>query len=251
MQTRLIRVVPDKENWAARGNRIVRQHPAKFAVVVGATPVIAISAIPTAATLTGAAVLSIVADLWFGDDKIKRIPVKASLGLRGPEGEALEVNRVYAFHPDRSRESLVIPASSFHSVVISEQIAHLVAFIRSMVAAQEIRISVISENGAAVAVAGPAQATDLNIRANASSARHHSVDLRYEQPEIIPAEAVPFWMKSFPEIVAAFHGASKGSVARSVSIDSRFGLSASLAKSAGMDTNWLGRQRFDIEAKFG
>ena len=251
MQTRLIEVVPDKESWPAWGSRLIRQHPAKTAAAIIATPIVAISAIPTAATLTGVVVVSAIADLWLGNDKIKRIHAGDALVLRDPEGEAPEANRIYALHPDRSRESLVIPASSFHSLIIGEQIAHLVAFIRGTVAAQEIRISVFSENGATVAVAGPAQANDLNIKAHAGSVRHHSVDLRYEQPEIIQRDGVPFWMKSFPEVVAAFHGASKGSVARSVSIDTSFGLSASLAKSAGIDTNWLGRQRFDIEAKFG
>lgn len=145
----------------------------------------------------------------------------------------------------------VIPASSFHNQIVGEQIAHLVAFIRGTVAAREIKISVFSESGASVAVTGRAQRSDLNIEAHAGSARHHSVELRYEQAEIVPSDSVPFWMKSFPEVVAAFHAASKGSVTRSVSIDTSFGLSASLAKSAGIDTNWLGRQRFDIEIKFG
>jgi len=251
MQTRLIEIVPDSESWPAWGSRIVKQHPLKTVAVAVATPIVAIAAIPTAATLAGTAVVSVLGDLWLGEDRIKRVDAKNALVLHDPEGDAPEANRIYAFHPDRSRANLVIPAASFHSQIVGEQIADLVAFIRSTVAAREIRISVYSENGASVAVSGSPQVEDLEIKAHANSSRHHSVDARYDMPEIIPISDLPFWMKSFPEMVAAFHGASKGSVARSVLVDTSFGLSASLAKSAGIDVNWLGRQRFDVEAKFG
>ncbi|MFC3672784.1 hypothetical protein [Novosphingobium pokkalii] len=251
MQTRLIEVVPDMESWPAWGARLIRKNPAKTIALASATPIVAVAAIPTAATLTGVAVVSVIADLWLSDEKIKRVQIKDALALRDPNGDAPETNRIYAFHPDRSRETLVIQAASFHSQIIGEQIAHLVAFIRSTVAAREIKISVFSENGATVAVTGPVQAEDLNIKAHAGSARHHSVELRYDEPEIVPSNGLPFWMKAFPEVVAAFYGATKGSVNRSVLIDTSFGLSASLAKSAGIDTNWLGRQRFAIDAKFG
>ena len=233
------------------GARLIRKNPAKTAAAISATPIIAIGAIPTAATLTGVLIASTVADLWLGDEKIKQFQIEDALALRDPDGDAPETNRIYALNPDRSRETLIIPAALFHGQIIGEQIAHLVAFIRSTVAAQEIKIIVSSENGATVAVTGPVQADDLNIKAHAGSARHHSVELRYDEPEIVPSNGLPFWIKAFPEVVAAFHGATKGSVNRSVVVDTSFGLSASLAKSAGIDTNWLGRQRFAIDVKFG
>lgn len=251
MHTRLIEVIPDREGWVAWGTRLVRTNPAKAAAAIAATPIVAVAAIPTAATLGTVAVASVVADLYLGDKQIKQVPVKEVAALRDPDGEIPGVNEIYAFHPDRSRERLVIPASTFHSVIISEQIADLVAYIRATVAAKEIRIGVYSENGAKMAVSAPVKANDLEIQAHAGSTRHHSVELRYEEPEVIAIEGIPFWMRAFPEVVAAFQGATRGSVTRSVSVDTSFGLSASLAKAAGMDANWLGRQRFEIEARFG
>lgn len=251
VHTRLIEVTPDQESWAAWGTRLVRTNPGKTVAAVVATPIVAAATIPTAATLGTVAVASIVADLYFGGKQIKQVPVRDVAVLRDPDGEVPTVNEIYAFHPDRSRERLVIPASTFHNLIIGEQIADLVAYIRSTVRAKEIRIGVYSENGAKMAVSAPLKASDLEIQAHAGSTRHHSVELRYEDPKVIAIEGMPFWMGAFPEVVAAFRGATRGSVTRSVSVDTSFGLTASLAKAAGMDANWLGRQRFEIEASFG
>lgn len=251
MYTRLIEVRPDQESWAAWGTRLVRTNRVKTVAAVVATPIVAVAAIPTAATLGTVAVASVLADLYLGDKQIKQVPVRDVAVLRDPDGEIPNVNEIYAFHPDRSRERLVIPASTFHSLIIGEQIADLVAYIRATVAAKEIRIGVYSENGAKMAVSAPVKASDLEIQAHAGSTRHHSVELRYEDPEVVAINGTPFWMRAFPEVVASFHGATRGSVTRSVSVDTSFGLTASLAKAAGMDANWPGRQRFEIEATFG
>ncbi len=45
-------------------------------------------------------------------------------------------------------------------------------------------------------------------------------------------------------------GAKKGPVKRSVSVDTTFGLSASLAEQAGIDASWLGKHSFNVQASF-
>lgn len=119
MQTRLIEVMPDEESWTARGTRAVRTHPLKAAAIVGAVPIVAFAAIPTAFTLVGTAVASIMGDLWLGGRHVEQVPLKNASLLRGPDGDPPISNQIYAFHPDRSLETLIIPASAFHSFIVS------------------------------------------------------------------------------------------------------------------------------------
>lgn len=254
MQTHLIKIVPDpepsseEENWTDWATRNVKENGWKAA---GAA-LIAAPIIPAGigAVAVGAGLVSGVQNgiAWLRrTDSIQKIELSTAISLHDGQNKPLQVDQVYAVHPDETRPNLVIVASEFHNVIVGEQIADLVNFIRSSVRANSIKIDVESERQGS---ASGGFLSRFSFKAEASSRKHHSVDLEYDDPSIVPSSAKLFWLHLFPEVIAAFQGAQRGSVRRSVSIDTTFGVSAALAKHAGIDTSWLGRQRFEVAAKF-
>lgn len=252
MQTRLIEIIPDvvetQEGWGDWATRNVKENgwkAAGAAVVVSPILPVGIGAVAVGAGLVSGVQNGVA---WLrGTDTVEKLEYSKAQALRDEQGLPVQVSRTYAFHPDEARLNLVVSASEFHNLIIGEQIADLVSFIRSSVRAESIDIEVEAEK------AGKAAGGFLShftFKAEGGVAKHHSVQLRYDDPEIIAAEERPFWLRLFPEITAAFKGAQKGCVKRSVSVDTSFGLSASGAKQAGIDLSWLGKQKFNIEAKF-
>lgn len=256
MQTRLVKIVPDNVGWLEKSWNLAKKHPGKAAGVVVATPFL----IPLEAVLatggllvggTTALVVGAAKELFFVPEQIEKIESSKASNLLDREGTPVTANRIYARHPNIARSNVVIPSEIFHSSMIAEQIADLVGYIRSVVAARRISISVYSESGAALKAESVVQSGKAGIKGHVGSVRHHSVDLKYDHPIIVPVSTSLFWLRSFPEIEAAFNGARSGRIERNVSVDTTFGLSASLAKVAGIDMSWLGKQRFEIEAEFG
>lgn len=256
MQTRLVKVVPDNVGWLEWGWDLAKKHPGKAAGLVVAAPF----ALPLeAAVLTGglflggvtALVVGAAGELVQSPEQIEKIEFAKASKLLDREGTPVAVNKIYARHPNVARSNVVVPSEIFHSSMVAEQIADLVSYIRSVVAARRISISVYSESGSALKAQAVVQSGEAGVRGHLGSARHHSVSLNYDHPIIVPVSTSLFWLRSFPEIEAAFNGARSGRIERNVSIDTTFGLSASLAKMAGIDVNWLGKQRFEIEAEFG
>jgi len=251
VHTKLIEIVPDitvtEENWADWATRNVKENGWKVAgAAVVAAPVIPVG---VGAIAVGAGLVSGIQNgvAWMrGSEKIDKLEFSKSEDLRDEHGMPVQINRIYAFHPDEARQKLVIIASEFHNVVISEQIADLVSFIRGSVRAVSIYITVESERKGKVG----GLLSRFSFKAEGSVAKHHSVELHYDDPEILPSTERPYWLCLFPEVVAAFRGAQKGSIKRSVSVDTTFGLNSSLAEQAGIDFDWLGRQKFNVEARF-
>lgn len=252
MQTRLIEIIPDvveaEEGWADWATRNLKENNWKAAGAAFAIrPIIPVG---VGAVAVGAGLVSGVQNgvaRLRGTDAVEKLEYSKAEALRDEQGLPVQLNRTYAFHPDETRLNYVISASELHDLVVSEQIADLVSFIRSSVRAVSIEISVESERSGK-AVGGFLSL--LKIKAEGGVAKHYSVRLRYSDPEVITSEERPFWLRLFPEIVAAFKDARKGCIKRTVSVDTSFGLSASVAKRAGIDLGWLGKQKFNIEAKF-
>jgi hypothetical protein len=252
LQTHLVEIVADsdetEESWADWATRHVKDNGWKAA---GAAVVVA-PIIPAGigAVAVGAGLVSGVQNgiAWLrGSDSIQKIELSRSTTLHDEHGQPVQLGHIYAVHPDEARATLLIAAPDFHSTMVGEQIADLVSFIRSAVRAESIFIEVESE---ASGSAGGSFWSRFTLKGEAGVAKHHSVELDYVEPDIVPMAADPFWLRMFPEIAAAFQGAKRGAIKRSVSVDTTFGLSASLAEQAGIDGRWLGKQKFNIRAKF-
>lgn len=252
VQTQLIEIVADvtvsEESWADWATRNVKENGWKVAgAAVVAAPVIPVG---VGAIAVGAGLVSGVQNgfAWLrGSDTIEKIEFSKSTSLHDEHGLPVQPNQIYAIHPDETRANLVIVASEFHNVIVSEQIADLVCFIRGAVRAASINIEVESERNGKISSSFFSR---FSLNAEGGVAKHHSVELKYDEPEIVAPTEQPFWLCLFPEIVAAFRGAKRGSVKRSVSVDTTFGLNTSLAEQAGIDLNWLGKQKFVVEARF-
>ncbi len=254
MQTHLIEIVADvavtepEENWGDWAYRNVKENGWKAA---GAA-IIAAPIVPTAvgATLVGAGLVSGVQNgvAWLrGSDTIEKVELGKAGALHDEQGQSVQVEKTYAVHPDEARSNLVILASEFYNVIVAEQIADLVAFIRGAVRAESIKIEVVSEKAGE---GGFLSNLGFGVKAKGGVTKQHSVELHYDEPEVVPLAEPPFWLRLFPEIKASVRAAQKGTMKRSMSVDTTFGMTASTAKQAGIDVSWLGRQRFDIEAKF-
>ena len=251
MQTRLVEIIPDievaEENWTDWATRNVKENGWKAAgVAVVAAPIIPAG---VGAMAVGAGLVSGIQNgiTWLrGTDTIAKIEVSKASGLRDAQGLPVQAHQIYAIHPDDARANLVVVASEFHDLIVREQIADLVAFIRSAVRALSIKISVESEKkGSASGLF-----SRFSLKADGGVVKHHSVELEYEEPEVVNIVDQPFWLCQFPEIVAAFKGAQRGTMKRNLSVDTTFGFTSSLAEQAGIDLIWLGKQRFVVEVKF-
>ena len=252
MQTHLVEIVPDptsaEESWADWATRNVKENGWKAAsAAVVAAPIIPVG---VGAIAVGAGLVSGVQNgvAWLrGSDTIQKIEFSKARELLSEQGLPVRLNQVYAVHPDEARSNLIILASEFHNVIIAEQIADLVGFIRNAVRAVSINIEVESERNASVNLGFLSR---FSFKAAEGIAKHHSVELRYDDPELVQLPSQPYWLRLFPEIIAAFRGAKRGSVKRTVSVDTTFGITASNAKQAGIDLSWLGKQRFNVSVSF-
>lgn len=254
MQTRLIQIISDtqpgeeEEGWAEWATRGVKENGWKVAgAAIIATPVLpaAMGSIAVGAGLVSGVQNGVA---WLnGSDEIRKIPLSEAKELRDEHDLPLQVDEYYALHPDESRQNVVILASDFHNVIVGEQIADLVTFIRGSVCAREIRIEVESERSGKL---GGSFLSRFSLKAGGGVTKHHSVELSYDDPEVVPMHSEPYWLHLFPEIITAFRGAKKGSIKRSVSVDTTFGLKSSVASKAGIDGDWLGRQKFIVHAQF-
>jgi hypothetical protein len=252
MQTHLVEIIEDvtvaEESWASWATRNVKENGWKVAgAAVIVSPIIPVG---VGAVAVGAGLVSGVQNgvaWWRGSDAIEKREVSNAAALQDERGLPVQIAQIYAIHPDDSRPNLAIIASEFHNVIVSEQIADLVSFIRGAVRALSIHIEVESEGSGKI---GGGLLSRFSVTAEGGVTKHHSVELRYDDPEVVVCAEQPFWLCLFPEIVAAFRGAQKGSIKRIVSVDTTFGLNATVAEKAGIDTSWLGRQRFIVEASF-
>ena len=253
MKTQLVRIVQDKEGWIDWAVRQVKENPGKSAAAaaVGA-PFLAFE-LPVALA-SGAAIAGggLVWDWWTGSDRIEQIPLSKAIALQDRDGHALKVDQIYAHHPlRRTFPSTVIAADQFHSQMISDQMADIARFLKAHVLLKELRITVSSANGAKLDGTATSGAKDLGIRAHMNSSLHHELFQVEENPVIVPYEFEPYWMTEFPEIRAAVAHSSKGSMTRTIGIDTSFGLTASVAQQAGINADWLSKQLFKVEATYG
>ena len=256
MRTKLVKIVPDTVGWGEWLWDKAKNNPGRAAGLV----VAASFAIPLEATvLFGGALIGGITALTVGavsefvtsPDQFEKLPLKEAYALRDIEGVPISVNQMYARHPNLDYNNVVLLAENFHSRVIAEQIADLISYIRSVVAAKYINIAVYAESGAHLDATGLTKVGNVSVQGHSGTARHHSAENSYAQQIIVPATRSLFWMRNFPEVQAALIGSKEGSFTRSVKVDTTFGLSASLAKVAGIDINWLGKQRFVIRVDYG
>jgi hypothetical protein len=188
---------------------------------------------------------------------ITEVEVKSVRRLRDERGQNLMAGGTYAAHPmsaigNKRLRNQYINATAFHDHIISEQISHIAAYLRSKVPLRSLFIDVISEQSGKVYGVIPTSHGVIKGGVQASSGRDHSYSLELHDPVIQPASAGElFWMRLFPEIVSGIEGATGGRVTRSSKVSTSFGLQLDIAKSAGIDASWLQSRVFRIEASFG
>jgi hypothetical protein len=145
-----------------------------------------------------------------------------------------------------------INAAAFHDHIISEQMAHIAAYLRSKVPLRTLAIDVIAEQTGKVYGVVPTAKGKLSGGAEAASERCHSYFLELHDPIVQPpAAGEHFWMRLFPEIASGIEGATGGRLSRSSKVSTSFGLQLDIAKAAGIDARWLQNRIFRIEATFG
>ena len=253
VETKLLRVVQDKEGWGEWAWRLISENPGKAIV---AAPVVAGFAILDApVALAGGAVvggLGAAYDWWTGTDRIDEMPASKALTLQDENGAALEVSKVYARHPLRKTyPTTVISADKFHGQMVSEQMADIARFIKGHVPVRTLRITVSSSNGAKLDGSVTSSAKEAGIKGHFNAVVHHELFQVEQNPVVTPYDEEPYWIQQFPELRAAMFNASKGVTVRTIESDTSFGLSASVAQQAGINADWLSKQLFRIEATYG
>ena len=184
--------------------------------------------------------------------EFEQLPVSQALMLRDRDGDAVEIDRIYARHPLRKAFPVtVVAAETFHSHMISDQMADIARFLKAHVLLRDLRITVSSATGAKLDGTVTKAGQDFGIKAHLNSSLHHELVQHEENPVIVPYSCEPYWIENFPEIRAAIAHSSKGSMTRTIGMNTTFGLTASVAEQAGIDADWLSMQLFRIEATYG
>lgn len=253
MQTQLLKIVQDEEGWGEWLQRIVKENPGtSIAALLAGAPLLAVEAPIAVASGVAIAGAGMLFDWWNGSDHIEQVPQSKAATLRDIDNHVLQVDRIYARHPLRKAfPTTVVAAEKFHSYMISDQMADIAKFLKAHVRLRTLRITVSAVNGAKLDGSVTRSGQDVGVKAHLNSEVHHELVKHEENPVIVPYETEPYWMGEFPEIRAAIEHSSKGSITRKIGMDTRFGLTASVAAQAGIDANWLSRQLFCIEATYG
>jgi hypothetical protein len=260
LQSRLIRVVDELEapGRLARLKEYVQANPVTgVAGAVVGLPVAVFSApwaLGAAAVGAGAGV---TAARRARGRSISEVPVKAVKRWRDERGEALTVGSTYAAHPmsasrAKALQTQFINSGTFHDHIITEQMSHIAAYLRSKVPLRTLIIDVISEKTGDIYGAVPTAKGSAGAGMTSSTTGNHSYSLELDNPVVQPpAKGELFWMRLFPEIASGIEGASKGRLVRNSRVSTSFGLKLDIAKIAGIQASWLQNRIFRIEATFG
>lgn len=255
MQTRLIEIVAARAEpgsvatWRER----IRVNPkvglAGAAVGLALLPVGAVSA-------AGAAIAGGAAGMFLsrraGVRQITQVTEQEARRFRDQRDQRLVTGSIYAAHPMLRKQNSFITAPDFNDHVLSEQMARIVTFLRSRVPLRSLVIDVVSEETGKIYGAVPTSAGKAKVSMEAGTSRAHSLELELNDPVIqpLPRDEL-FWMRLFPEIVSGVEGATGGRLVRTCRVNTSFGLSLDLAKTAGIGADWLKNRMFQISATFG
>lgn len=172
-------------------------------------------------------------------------------GFRVLGGEVVQQGAIYARHPKPSKQDLLIPAKRLHQVVVNEQIADLVSYLRSTVRVSRLDIYIKSDRGLNVSANGVLKAVPFRSRITGRQRDETAFHQTFDRPgRPLSNTANYVWLDDFPHIQAAAQNARHGSMKVAQAFDFSFGIEADAARLAGIKAEWLSTYTFQIDADF-
>ena len=230
--------------WYRRQDTAVRYLLASTVPVLGVGAVLASAEIVAAGAACGT--LALIAGLGNTDLPlpIEKVSSEQAEKFIDPDGSRMTIGIVYAQHPKLT--DLVIPTPAFQDILLREQQADIIDYVRSIVPARwiEIRQHVVKSGG------GGGSIFSLNLSGEHSNKWETLTDLNYDRPEVAPLSRSLIWLDRFPSLVAGIRSSIKGSAQFVERVQQNAHLATSIAKQAGFAVEAVESYELEISIKW-
>lgn len=184
------------------------------------------------------------------DKNVETLRLLSTTDLTDIRGKTLQSGASYIRHPVRTRREELINARSFHKVILEEQLAEIVEFIRSRLNATSIVISAVSEKTGAFVAGGSINSLSIGARLGLTNKQHYALKFDTRTPiRVVPRRSL-VWINDFPVLQASLAEARDGRCIIEETADLEFDLNAEAAGSLGIDARWVSKFSLSIEVEF-
>lgn len=186
----------------------------------------------------------------YDEREIERLYASDIAGKTDVRGKTLQYGNFYVRHPIDARCETLIPARSFHRIILEEQLAEIVEYIRSQLSATRITIVATSEKTGAFVAGGSIHSVSVGSRLGFGRREGLAYEFTTRSPVRVELKRPLPWLRDFPVLVASLAEARDGEFQRTETTDLEFGLSLDAVTLLGVDVRWVSRFTLDIRVDF-
>ena len=181
---------------------------------------------------------------------VERLYASDLVGRTDIRGSTLQNGTFYIRHPIHARRDTLIPARSFHKIILEEQLTEIVKHIRAQLAATSITIDATSEKTGAVVAGGSLHSTSFGAKLGLTKRTRHAHRFETRSPVRVAADESLVWIRHFPVLAATLDQARDGKYETVETTDLEFGLSLTVGTALGIDVRWLSSFSLSINVEF-
>lgn len=170
--------------------------------------------------------------------------------FRNPYNEDLVDDVYYIRHPKTARTNWLIPATRFHAHVIGEQISEIVSYIRANASVKYLRVSITDMAGARLGANAVIKDVKVEGKAEVSLSKNHEVIITCHAPLKASEKRNDYvWINDFQTTRAAIDEMASGRFEIRQRSDFSAGLSAEVAKMAGVSAEFTKCYDYHVECE--
>lgn len=245
-------------DWGGWARQKATERPYVAAVVALPAAVVVIPAIVTSAATVGAgiaggAAVAVVCEAAFGPaaaPPVTLYSIEDAKSIHDVHGQLLMRHTTYMRLPRQAAEKSIIKASDFHTYIMSQKVAEIIAYMRAETRLKTLKILIRSSDRKHAVVGGELEKVSASVTSELERSSQRSMSATYDERARMPHLPHYVWINDFPEVIAATRNARHGTMSFSQATDMSFGLSGSVAKFANFKAGWLSTFVLEVEATF-
>lgn len=222
-------------------------------VAVVMLPTIVTSTATVGAGLAGGAAVAVAAEAAFGPDTAPPVTlysIEDAKSIIDVHGQPLMRHTTYMRLPRQAAEHGIIKASDFHTYIMSQKVAEIIAYMRAETRLKSLRILIRSSDRKHAVVGGELEKVSSSVGSELKRNNQRSMSATYDERTRMPHLPHYVWINDFPEVIAATRNARHGTMSFAQATDMSFGMSGSVAKFANFNAGWLSTFVLEVEATF-
>lgn len=220
---------------------------------VVAAPLIATTTATVGAGIAGGAVVAAIGEAVFGPHAAPPVTlysVEKARQILDVHGQPLTRHTTYIRLPRKTAERTIVKASDFHTYVMSQKVAEIIAYMRAETRLKSLKVLIRSSDRKHAVVGGELEKVSASVSTELERRNQHSISATYDERVKMPHLPNYVWISDFPEVIAATRNARNGTMSFSQATDMSFGMSGSVAKFANFKAGWLSTFVLEVEATF-